>query len=581
MTVRQSGAQSDSEQELADNILLQGDDLGDPKLAAAFARDSRASYDWLRTQGVRPSMSASGQPEAMKIPLGGHSLPRSVSHENGGLDYAHACWNALNDERIHYLEDAWFLDLYQIKNADCSGDKVPGSYKIQGGLIYHASAGEFISVRAQAVIIACGGLSSMFYPNTDTMKGNTGDSYAIAARAGAQLVDMEQIQFIPFAVASPPSHQGLIVGEPAIAGPLGVIRDKDGKVLKSEIMGRTRAECSAVIAQAVADGRGTVNDGCYLDLTENRRGKSGELFFQMLRTKATGLLKTVQGAMGGEAARLEKAWEVRPSAHYCMGGIQVTENAEAVNAAGQVIAGLYAVGQAMGGLHGSNRLGSTSLAEGLIFGRRAGFAASALVNTNQVEDWRRLNDEESRLLDCYSSVTQRDSGGNPPEPIHSTRQLQSACWRGLGPIRDRAGIRSAVNAINQVKRDLNWMSVGRDLLWNQRLIDYIECNNLCFCAEAVAHAALERRCSLGAHIRRDESAHPAALDRQIYSTVCAWDPVKKYVGVRRHERSASSPMARARLQFRQATKIAVVMVLRYLPFFLRDRILMIGYRRAL
>ena len=128
-------------------------------------------------------------------------------------------------------------------------------------MIYDAARGRLIAVRAPSVIIAAGGLSTLYFPKTDTMRGNTGDSYAVAARAGAELVDMEQVQFLPFCVASPPSYEGLLIGEPVTASFLGVLRDRTGKGILDGVYLRTRAECSAAIMRAVEDGRGSPNGG--------------------------------------------------------------------------------------------------------------------------------------------------------------------------------------------------------------------------------------------------------------------------------------------------------------------------------
>jgi succinate dehydrogenase/fumarate reductase flavoprotein subunit len=310
VTVRTSGTDADTEQALSSNLRLGGDDISEQTVTRAFAKDSRDAYTWLREQGIKPELNENtGQPMALPMPMGGHSLPRSIDHNNGGLDYAHACWNALLQQGgIDYLEDAWFLDVYRAENDSGNGC-------IQGGLIYHAAEGKLFSVKAPAVIIACGGLSTMYFPHTDTMRGNTGDSYAIAARAGAQLVDMEQVQFIPFAVAHPQSFEGLVIGEPVSAGMLGVIRDTHGKIIKSEIMVRTRAECAAAIAVAVAEGNGSEHDACFLDLTKNAKGESGVLFKQLMNDKIPGILNIVKLALGSSAAKFEQPWEVRPSAH--------------------------------------------------------------------------------------------------------------------------------------------------------------------------------------------------------------------------------------------------------------------------
>ena len=170
--------------------------------------------------------------------MGGHTKRRSVGHKNSGVAFGHANWNAVvQGNRIDYLEDAWFLDLV----TDESGTQK----RIVGGLVYDAARGLIVAVRAPAVVMAAGGLSTLYFPKTDTMRGNTGDSYAVAARAGAELVDMEQVQFLPFCLASPPSYEGLLCGEPVTASFLGVLRDSKGNVILDGVYLRTRAECSA------------------------------------------------------------------------------------------------------------------------------------------------------------------------------------------------------------------------------------------------------------------------------------------------------------------------------------------------
>ena len=124
---------------------------------------------------------------------------------------------------------------------------------------------------------------STIFSKTDTMRGNTGDSYAIAMRAGADLVDMEQLQFLPFCLASPPSYEGLLAGEPSTASYLGVLRDKNGKVILDGVHLRTRAACSEAIMRAVADGRGSPNGGAYLDMTANKSYQNRSLFGEVFR----------------------------------------------------------------------------------------------------------------------------------------------------------------------------------------------------------------------------------------------------------------------------------------------------------
>ena len=282
-TVRGSGAEDDSEEVLSENLKMAGGDLPVRAITDAFAKDSTSAYDRYRTQGLRPPIKDDRTgPQPLPLPFGGHTRRRSVGHRNSGIAFGHANWNAIvQGDRVDYLEDAWFLDLVAEDAPNGSG---PGK-RIVGGLIYDAARGVLIAVRAPSVVIAAGGLSSLYFPNTDTMRGNTGDGYAIALRAGADLVDMEQVQFLPFCLASPPAYEGLCAGEPVMASYLGVLRDKNGKIILDGVFMRTRAECAAAILRAVEDGRGSPNGGAYLDMTANKALPLSGPYFQRFLEK--------------------------------------------------------------------------------------------------------------------------------------------------------------------------------------------------------------------------------------------------------------------------------------------------------
>lgn len=583
VTVRGSGAPNDTEQALSDNVRIQGDDLSDVGVAKRFASGSRRAYQWLQEQGLRSHSDAEGHPKAMNIPMGGHTQARSVDHANGGLDYAHACWNAINqNHNIEYLEDAWLLDLFTADD---------GSQRVGGGLVYHASTGRLISINANAVVIAAGGLSTLYFPNTDTMRGNTGDSYAIAARAGAQLIDMEQVQFIPFAVAQPPSYQGLVVGEPVLAGALGVIRDKHGKVIQRGVMGKTRAQCAAAIARAVANGDGTDNDACYLDLTENAVGKAGAAYIALMNEKIGSILKIVRGAMGVKAAKFEQTWEVKPSAHYLMGGIRASNQGHALNQHGQIMGGLYVAGQALGGLHGSNRLGSTSLAEAIIFGRESGAqAATYSANIeNELEhekDCQKLfSRSQTQLLKFYekqlsSPPIEQDTNAER-FPINITRELQAVCWQGIGPARNADQIQQTLEGITRLGTELKHAKRSSQTVWNQSFIDYIECRSLLFVGECIAKSAQQRPRSIGAHVRLDDSKKASVLCRQTpFSTACTYNAQR---GIELGQLTRQkSPYARyIGLMIKQKAKASLLALTAKTPLAIRDALLYRIYANAL
>ena len=251
-TVRASGSEDDTEETLSENLQLAGGDLPDVNITSAFARDSQTAYDKVRANGLRPKISAiTNNPDPLPLPMGGHTKRRSIGHKNSGVAFGHANWNSIvKDAKIDYKEDCWLVDIITENNKD-------DTKSIVGALIYDAQRGELLAVVCASIVVASGGLSTIYFPKTDTMRGNTGDSYAIAARAGAELVDMEQIQFLPFCLTSPPAFEGLLGGEPVTASYLGVLRDKNKKVILDGVYLRTRAECSAAIMKAVVDGRGT------------------------------------------------------------------------------------------------------------------------------------------------------------------------------------------------------------------------------------------------------------------------------------------------------------------------------------
>lgn len=497
-TVRASGATDDTEEILSENLQMAGDDLPVEAITDAFAADSQTAYDQYRTQGLRPDIDTEQNgPQALPLPLGGHNKRRSVGHRNCGVAFGHANWNAIvQGNRIDYLEDAWFLDLATEETGD-------GGKRIAGGLIYDAARGLLVAVRAPSVVIAAGGLSTLYFPKTDTMRGNTGDSYAVAARAGADLVDMEQLQFLPFCLASPPSYEGLLCGEPVTASFLGVLRDKHGKVILDGVYLRTRAECSAAIMRAVEDGRGSPNGGAYLDMTANaKQPRSGPYFMRFVKSCLPSAYVNARQALGKAAARCEEPWEVRPGAHYQMGGIRVDAEGASVGGDGDGarpdgIAGLFAAGQAMGGLFGANRLGSTSLTEGAVFGSRAGEAAATHAQANGPPIDKAVF---SPLIDDV-----RKRFGQPGNKAAAAVKLdlQQEAWECIGPVRSEERLTKFDRLVDGWSQDLDRIAIPDYAVWNQAFIEYEELRNMVETARLVSCAAHERNSSVGGHVRLD------------------------------------------------------------------------------
>jgi fumarate reductase (CoM/CoB) subunit A len=572
-TVRESGSKDDSEATLSENLRMAGADLPLSKITDAFAKDSKTAYDQYRNQGLRPSIDAErGTPRALPLPMGGHNQRRSVGHENSGIAFSHANWRAIiSSDSVDYLEDAWFLELV----TDGEEDKK----RIVGGLIYDAPRGVLVVARAPAVVIAAGGLSTLFFPKTDTMRGNTGDSYAVAMRAGADLVDMEQVQFLPFCLASPPSYEGLLAGEPSSASYLGVLRDKNGKVILDGVYLRTRAECSSAIMRAVADGRATPNGGAWLDMTANKKlPRSGPWFMRFIESSLPSAYKNARQAMPKSAGNCDEPWEVRPSAHYHMGGIRVNEHGASTGGAGdgelsRGVTGLYAAGQAMGGLFGANRLGSTSLTEGAVFGSRAGRAAAGLAakQTDQA-DQSVFTSAITAVEHCFGRT-----GSKAAYPLKLA--LQNASWMCIGPVRTADKLREFNENLKQWTEQLDDVTIPDYAVWNQAFIEFVELRNMLEVAQAVAGSASERDCSVGGHVRLDcKDVSPLA---QPFSTVVHRRAAQTGFDAPQVFRVSRTrtPALRAMI-FKVTAKWRILQArgLRYMPAGVQDKILEKRYR---
>jgi len=518
-TVRQCSTDDDSEDTLSENLRLAGADLPLSKITDAFAADSKDAYDQYRFNGLRPPIDPDRlTPQALPLPMGGHNRRRSVGHANSGIAFGHASCDALiANGGIDYLEDNWLLDLVTTAEQGQHDDKA----EVVGAVSYDATRGCLVVVRSPSVIIAAGGLSTLYFPKTDTMRGNTGDSYAVAARAGAELVDMEQVQFLPFCLTSPPSYEGLLCGEPVTASFLGVLRDSEGNVILDGVYLRTRAECSAAIMRAVESGRGSPNGGAWLDMTANKTPpRSGPYFMKFLETALPTAYRNARQALGKSAAKCDEPWEVRPGAHYHMGGIRVDENGASVAGSGDGdtaagIAGLYAAGQAMGGLFGANRLGSTSLTEVAVFGSRAGISAARRA---QQPDRKqpcsvRSEHQQKNLFETTIAKTIALFGQQGQTSAASLRtELQEASWRYIGPLRSADSLAKFATDIKRWQAQLNDIAIPNYSSWNQSFIDYQELRNMLDTAKTVCAAALERDCSVGGHVRLD------GKDVSIFST---------------------------------------------------------------
>ncbi|MGI9414398.1 MAG: FAD-binding protein, partial [Hyphomicrobiales bacterium] len=372
-----------------------------------------------------------------------------------------------------------------------------------------------------------------------------------------------------------PSYEGLLCGEPVTASFLGVLRDAKGKVILDGVYLRTRAECSSAIMLAVEAGNGSPNGGAYLDMTANRnQPRSGPYFMRFLETCLPSAYRNARQALGKAAAKCEEPWEVRPGAHYLMGGIRTDEHGASAGGDGngdtdEGIAGLFAAGQAMGGVFGANRLGSTSLTEGAVFGARAGAAAAETARSNGVKT-------DDAVFAPHIEVVSGRFGQAGDEAAAKLRiDLQRESWNLIGPVRTAERLAKMDGLIEDWTARLERIAVPAYATWNQAFIELEELRNMLETARAVSAAARERDGSLGGHVRLDRGSISAFS--QPYSTVVRRDAYGDFT-VRRVERERTAFKRLIAYKLQENWRKAQIKLLRLMPPGMQDKNLEKRYR---
>ena len=359
----------------------------------------------------------------------------------------------------------------------------------RGAIALNLVDGELVTIPAKAVILAAGGLTKLYERNSASANMG-GEAYALALWAGAELIDMEFVQFFPIGHLAP----RLVGMDPIMWDPF---RYKlGGKMLNGkfeEFIDRygstdfgkynaTRDIAAYAILKEVEAGRGTPHGGAYLDFRHIAESQLRSAFGPVIdRLLANGIDLT------------KTPVEVGPMAHYHMGGIRVDVNMQTR------IKGLYAAGEAVGGANGANRLSGNAITEAFVFGARAGSAAAESIKRARSEWNDRLADEE-RLLKSFG----RDSEANGVAPIALQAELQRLMWQQAGPFRTGEKLTAALARIEEMKqKNLPRLRIGGAREFNLDLHDAFELRAMLATAEAVVRSAITRIESRGAHQRED------------------------------------------------------------------------------
>jgi len=400
------------------------------------------------------------------------------------------------------------------------------SGRVVGAFGYDRERARFRVFKAKAVVICTGGLGRAYAVTSNSWEG-TGDGVSLAYHAGAELLDMEFIQFHPTGMIWPPSVKGILVTE-SVRGEGGVLRNKDGKRFmyddipdnyKSQTSTDpeegwrytqndkeakrppellTRDHVARCIMREVKAGRGSPHGGVFLDISwikekipnhaEHIKKKIPSMYHQFMQLANLDITK--------------EPMEIGPTTHYAMGGIRVDGDTQATN-----VPGLFAAGECAAGLHGANRLGGNSLSDLLVFGKRAGEYAAKFAKENSL-----VAPSEAEIEAAYREAVEpfeRPAGAQNEGPYQVQYDLQNMMQANVGIVRLQNEMELALDVIGKLKARAAKVSVQGHREYNPGWHTAIDLKHLLTVSEAITMASLDRKESRGGHFREDfPEKHP-------------------------------------------------------------------------
>lgn len=482
-----------------------GQYLNNWRMAELHAKEAPSRVGELEAWGAVFDRTKDGR--ILQRNFGGHRYPR-LAHvgDRTGLEMI----RTLQDHGIHQGIDVYMEMTIHTLLKD--GDRVVGAFG------YDRERGRFRVWKSRAVVLATGGIGRAFKITSNSWE-YTGDGHALAYDAGAELMDMEFVQFHPTGMVWPPSVRGILVTE-GVRGEGGRLLNKDGKrfmfddvpelyknqvardaeegwryVLGDKSANRppellTRDHVARCINREVKAGRGSPHGGVFLDIAwikeklpnaaEHIRKKLPSMYHQFITLAGVDITTTPM--------------EVGPTTHYVMGGVRVDGDTQM-----STVPGLFAAGEVAAGLHGANRLGGNSLSDLVVFGKLAGEHAAkfARAHAQGTIDQGQVEAASRRALEGF------DRAGSGENAYGVQRDLQETMQDLVGIVRTESEMTRALEAITTYKARAARVGVDGNREYNPGWHTAMDLPNLLVVSEAVARAALERRESRGAQFRDD------------------------------------------------------------------------------
>ena len=451
------------------DTLKGGSYLNDKKLVEILVNESPKRLVDLENFGALFDRQESG--EIDQRPFGGQSFRRTCYQgDRTGAELL----NALKEEIIK--RDIECIEEVMITSLVTDGNQVIGAT----GLNLKDSS--LIYFKAKATILASGGAGQLYPVTSNTFQKN-GDGYAISYRAGANLVDMEQVQFHPTGMVAPESKKGVLVTE--------AVRAEGGKLINSEgerFMSKyapekmelaTRDVVARSIYQEIIEGRGTENGGVYLDISH----LDDDYIDEKLETMVLQFENVGVDIKHGPI-------EVAPTAHHFMGGLKIDTDASSS------LENLFGAGEVCGGVHGANRLGGNALADTQVFGKIAGESASKAAKESELKTNDEMVQEEASRIEGLIK-----KGSIKPKEFKN--RIKSLMWEKVAIVREEKTLNEALGQLQEMQKELVDLDISDKKQYNTDLVTALEVINMLEICILTVKSAIIRRESRGAHFRSD------------------------------------------------------------------------------
>ena len=480
----------DSWQQHFADTLREGYFLSDPRVVEIMAREAPRAVFELAEWGAPFARRADGSLDQRFF--GAHTYRRTCyAGDYTGRAIQYALADKVDELDIPVVEDQYITRLLVARD-DAGHRTCFGAYG------FDLNSGQRTIFQADAVILAAGGHTRLWRRSSSRRDENTGDGMALALQAGAPLADMELVQFHPTGMVVPEEWAGTLVTE-AVRGEGGHLKNADGERFMARYDPErmelsTRDRVALANYREILEGRGTEHGGVYLDISHRDKDYILEKLPRMYRQFLESSMLDIS----------RQPMEVAPTAHYSMGGVVVDPETHATE-----VEGLYAAGEVTTGLHGANRLGGNSLAETVVFGRRAGEAAAAHSEGLSVQ-LRSREVVHAAAEDLDGVIREGEEFARPVQ-----RALRNTMWEHCGVVRSEDGLKQGLGKLAELQERAKQVDVRPSSEGWGDLAHALDLRASLLTAESSLLGAVERRETRGAHNRSDYPKLDRSLTRNV------------------------------------------------------------------